>query len=543
MKLIILIIILASILRFWDLGNNPPGLTWDEASLGYNTYSILQTGKDEYGNFLPLYLKSFGDYKPALYAYLDIPFVAFLGLSELSVRLPAAIFGVLTVILIYFFALELLKNKTLAIFSAFFMAISPWSIQFSRAGFEAGVALFFNILGAYFFIRAFNQNNLSKRNILLVVSVFSLFLSTLTYQASRLFAPLLLLSLFFLNRNRVKKDYRISLLILGLFLMIVVGMALLGGTKRLETLNFFAYQRSSEEVAQISKEDGLDVGSLNFQILHGEWFAYTRGLFERYLIYLSPRTYFIDGDYSQRHRVPDLGTLYYFSLLLIPLGCYFFLKMSGSPKKILLMWLLLAPLSAVLSRDLISMLRALNLILPITLMEGAGLYLILEKIKSRKYLGKLILLSLSFFILANFLIYIDRYFIHAPKEYSKYWLYGYKQVTQKIEADKYRKVMMTDLWGQPYIYYLFYKKYPPEKFQMQAKLDQNSVDVGTVRKIDNIEFGHFYWPDHRKDENSLFVGTLEELPDKDVKPYKEYEILDDIYFKDGEFAFRMVKTK
>src|SRR3990170_6052123 len=94
---IILIVLIAAVLRLWKLDNIPPHLTPDEAALGYNAYSILKTGKDEYGEFLPIIFKSFGDYKPGLYVYLTVPFVAFFGLNEYTVRLPSAIFGIIAV--------------------------------------------------------------------------------------------------------------------------------------------------------------------------------------------------------------------------------------------------------------------------------------------------------------------------------------------------------------------------------------------------------------------------------------------------------------
>ena len=74
--LLIGILVLAAALRLVNLSSVPPHLTQDEASLGYNAYSILKTGKDEYGQLLPVVFKSFGDYKPGLYIYLTVPTVA-----------------------------------------------------------------------------------------------------------------------------------------------------------------------------------------------------------------------------------------------------------------------------------------------------------------------------------------------------------------------------------------------------------------------------------------------------------------------------------
>ena len=60
---LIVIIFLAIILRVVLLNEVPNGFYSDEASIGYNAYSILKTGKDEHGMLLPLYFKAFGEYK------------------------------------------------------------------------------------------------------------------------------------------------------------------------------------------------------------------------------------------------------------------------------------------------------------------------------------------------------------------------------------------------------------------------------------------------------------------------------------------------
>src|SRR3989344_4753279 len=116
---IILILLLAAALRFIQLGKNPPGLYWDEVSLGYNAYSILKTGKDEHGEFLPLArFKAFGDYKPPGYIYATVPSIALFGLNEFAVRFPSALAGVFMVWLTYLLIKELFSNHKLAALSA-----------------------------------------------------------------------------------------------------------------------------------------------------------------------------------------------------------------------------------------------------------------------------------------------------------------------------------------------------------------------------------------------------------------------------------------
>src|SRR5688500_14249166 len=108
--LLILIILTAGVLRLWQLGATPISPNWDEVALGYDAYSIIQTGRDEYGNLFPVVLRSFDDYKPALYAYLAIPPIATFGLNAFAVRLPSAIVGILAVLAVYFLVKELFKR-------------------------------------------------------------------------------------------------------------------------------------------------------------------------------------------------------------------------------------------------------------------------------------------------------------------------------------------------------------------------------------------------------------------------------------------------
>src|SRR3989338_7032275 len=119
--LIILILILASVLRLWNLSNYPMGLNADEAALGYNAYSLLITGRDEHSHAWPINLESFGDFKPAGYAYMLIPFIKVFGLTEFAVRLPSAIFGVLAVLFIYLLSRDLFADTNIKYIASFLL--------------------------------------------------------------------------------------------------------------------------------------------------------------------------------------------------------------------------------------------------------------------------------------------------------------------------------------------------------------------------------------------------------------------------------------
>src|SRR3989344_8752448 len=146
--LLVLIIFFAFLLRIFAIDVIPVGFTPDEASFGYDAYSILHTGKDQWGHTFPLVLESFGDFKPPLYAYLAIPFVGIFGLNNYATRLPNALIGTAAIYVTYLLVKELGKSLDkksevgswkLEILAAMLLAISPWHIMMSRGAFEANL--------------------------------------------------------------------------------------------------------------------------------------------------------------------------------------------------------------------------------------------------------------------------------------------------------------------------------------------------------------------------------------------------------------------
>src|SRR4051794_32201702 len=135
------LIVVGLALRLWALGSVPPGLDSDEASIGYNAYSLLQTGRDEYGVPLPLAFRAFGEYKRPAYIYATVPSVAAFGLTPFAVRFPAAVFGALSIPALYAAAFRLLRSRRAALCAAGMLAISPWHLQFSRGAREVSLML------------------------------------------------------------------------------------------------------------------------------------------------------------------------------------------------------------------------------------------------------------------------------------------------------------------------------------------------------------------------------------------------------------------
>ena len=110
-SLFIATLVVGIFLRFYRLGGIPDSLNWDEVSWGYNAYSILKTGHDEHGAFMPLSFKAFGDYKQPVYVYLTSLSVGLFGLNPFSVRFSSAFLGVLTIPFVWLLVFELFKKE------------------------------------------------------------------------------------------------------------------------------------------------------------------------------------------------------------------------------------------------------------------------------------------------------------------------------------------------------------------------------------------------------------------------------------------------
>lgn len=184
--LLILISLLSTGLFLYKMNVSPPALNADEASFAYNAYSILKTGKDEYGTFLPLRLKSFGDYKMPLLTYLDIPWIKIFGLNEVGARMVNFPFVVLFPIIIFLLAYELFTNSYIAILSSLFSSLSIGLQSIGRQAHEAYLAAFLLTVLSWLFLKFIKL----KKNFYFYWFLLFLFISLFSYHSIRLWAGL-----------------------------------------------------------------------------------------------------------------------------------------------------------------------------------------------------------------------------------------------------------------------------------------------------------------------------------------------------------------
>ena len=531
-----LLTIIALFVRVYKLAELPPGLTWDEAAIGYNAYSILTTARDEHGAFLPLIFKSFGDYKPGLYIYLTVPVVWLMGLTETAVRLPSAIAGALTVFALGLLVYELFSSRLAGLFSALVLAFMPWHLHFSRGAWEVNVFVFFLTLGLYFLIR-----NLKEKRSLLVPTL--LFLVCLyLYQAAKIMVPLIviitLICLFPLKRDwfkemiaREKHLWPLYAIIAAVLIYFVSQTTLGPAGNRLLRLNLFSYRPDLDPGMILT--DGSETIARIFHSLPDIW---ARMIASRYLNHFSSELLFSGRFQTLRETLPKMGLLHLFDAVLLMAGLIQIVRNKNRRAAIfLLSLLLLAPLPGSLTLTEYSSVRSLFMVIPLAAISGLGLLFIFNH-------HRLIFLGASAIYLYSLVLDTDLYFNHNGRLLGEGGNAGHKQAVALIRQLNPKKVIFTDVYGQPYIYYLFYTAYDPASYQAKNNFISGGVDVGRVPSLDNIEFHQFSVDDINTGRDTLFIGTIGNIPDTFNGTTENITYFDQINYPSGHPIFRVVKT-
>ena len=524
---ILLILLVASVLRFIVLPSFPAGLNADEAALGYNAYSLLLTGKDEHAHILPVNLESFADFKPALYAYLLVPFVKVLGLTEMAVRLPSAVFSIIGVFALYVL-ISRLHSRRLALISSLLLAISPWALHFSRGGWEVNVATTLMLLGATFIVRR-----------QLLFSILCFVLSMYTYQSTRVVAPLLGISLFVIFCRDL---FNRPLKILAYFLFTVLLLFPLGvsvfrtsAASRLTGVGLLADEGPLNRAKELRSQHRI-WNSLPSKLLHNRPVLYTIQFIVNYTDHFNGNFLFVNGDVIERNRVPETGLMYLTDVFFLFIGAVVLLRLRRSPlPAVVWTWLLIAPVASAMTFQTPHALRAHSLVIPLIIIVSLGVYRLLAVKRFRL----LVILGLVVIYSWQLARYLHQYYIHYPQTYPAAWSYGFKQLVPYVEAikDHYQQVLVTDKYDQPYILFLFYSRFPPQLFQANHQLTvRDRFNFSTVREYDKYKFSSTPWDKVRDIHSALIVAAPEDIPSVGVN------IVQTIYFPSGQPAFKIVSN-
>ena len=540
-----LVLILAFFLRFNKVTEIPPALNWDEVSIAYNAYSILNTGKDEWGVFLPIHFKAYGEYKLPAQIYASIPGIAFFGLNELGVRITPVVYGTLTVLLMFFLGRAIFQSSLVGIFAATLLAISPWHIHLTRASFESSFAVFWLVLGVWLLIKGFSDRKW------LVFSMVPFAVSVYTYNSARVFTPLFLIAVLLIYRKILLKSWR------AIILAIVVFGALM--------LPLFPYFFSGDRDARfklvsITDDPGLiprineNRGNSQLpqplpRLVHNK-ISYTSFYFaEHYLAHFSPDFLFVSGAPHKQHHVQGVGELYWFQAPFLLLGLYFLFKNKNRFRWLLITWVLLAFLPVAVTNDSIPhALRTLIAVPFYQMVTAYGIYVAFQLLREKNYKLQLpagVLLSVV--AVVSVWLYLDNYYNVYPKLYSRDWQYGNKQVVGYIKnhQSEYDQIIFTRHFGEPHMFTLFYLRYDPVKFQNDSSL----IRFETFDWVRVLKFNKYYFPD-LGDTGTKFADIIAQNPGKrllfigkDGDFPNNWPRLEKINFLNGDLAFEIVEAK
>jgi 4-amino-4-deoxy-L-arabinose transferase-like glycosyltransferase len=552
---LLLVFVTAFVTRVWGIGNHPVGFNQDEAALGYDAYSLLKTGKDQWGVSWPLVLRSFGDFKLPLYSYLAIPSIAAFGLNEYATRFPSAILGFFAVVVTYLMVLEMTKNDKLAVLSSLFLAISPWHISLSRGAFEANLTAFFMTVGVWTFLKG-----LKNKKWLCLSSVF-LGLNLFSYHSARLVTPLiyaLLILAFYASKWEIKsipkfiKEYKFSFIIFATFLVLAMATMFLGGGKRGADILITNPTDKWESVSNRRYLAVLQGLPDSYSRIFSNKATYTFKLFySNYLSYLSPNFIFSQGAGEWNYgMIPGRGVLYSFEVLSVLCGLIFLIKgKSFKGLGFIIFWILIAPIPAALTKGPgYAANRAAVIIPAIQIFSAYGvlyLYLSISKVIQSKYVGTAYFSLLAFAIIVSGAFFFEDYIYHQPVHAASSMQVANREIVSKtLEIESgYREIRVSRTLSVPQIWIAFDSRWDPVDYQVKTQdwLEYERkghlyIDQFDGYRLDKYRFGDLNWDANKNEDNVLFVGKPEEFP-------QDVEVLLTSNHPDGFIAFQVVESK
>lgn len=517
--LVLLAMGISLFLHLVKLGQIPPCLNADEAAFGYNSYSLLKTGKDEYGNTLPLRLRSFEDQKMPLYAYLAIPSIAVLGLNDFSVRLPNIIIGVLLVPVMYLIGRELFKKREVALLACFATALSPAVYIASRHAHEGVSAAFLILLGFLFLLKWLKNKTLVSFGL---TNLF-LFFSTFAYHSARIYLILFLaVQVFYIFKLKLNKAL---LIIVFITLIVPFSVDAIYGTNRVNNLLFTSNQGFELRLSEYLRENRniilYNVGTQAFS-----------EVVQRYARQISPDFLIVSGDTDQRFGFTNMGLVTPIEYVLMFFGvAYLFIK-KEKHRYLFSLFFFIGPLVNALTWRDPSLNRTYTFFFPLYLISSyAAVEIWQTYAKTKMAKGILLVIFLAFygfFLVRNWDLYLNHYPLRDQTRLS--WQCGYKELTSFVKEnyDKYDKFYITNALGQPYIYMLFYTQFDPKEYQKQASISApDKYGYGQVAGYDKFVFSVSDLP---KDNKSMVIGIPEDFQVVDISEFDKSSIPQDPRF-------------
>lgn len=568
-KILILVLIIAAVLRLWRLESIPPSLYIDELDLGYQAFSLLHTGRDYFGNLLPLHPHSFAEYRTPFNIYTSIPTVWLFGINAYGIRLPSAFFGILSVVSLYLLIREMFtyndlaksnlgKYKIIAVLGALILALSPWHIQFSRVTLEVSALFFFLTLGLFLFFKSFTTPKV------LWLSALTLCLTPWIYSTAKLFIPALIIFIFFVWHKEIlkypKKDLIKSVLVLIILGLPMIYMTLSGKAgSRFNYISVFSdptvrtevnYAREFDATVRGENQIGAQPNFID-KFFHNKLLFWTDNMIANYTKSISSDFLFFNGDLNLRHSPRGIGQFYWFEIIPLLIGLVlFFGKFNDRKiKYLIIFWIVFGIFPSAVTRDggshaprLIIILSPLIFLISFGIVKGAELF--------KNNLKKIIITAYSGLWFLSVAFYFHTYLVHYPWDSERWWNAGYKEMidgAKEIEND-FDKIIITTADEPPLIFFAAYYPYDPVKWQEAIKNTSLLGEVG-VKKIGKYVFDQYRVNSLSEniDESTVYISSAREveynLLMEPVRIPSDLNLIKSIALPSGEPAFYFFTKK
>ena len=467
--ILFLIVVVAFILRFFAFDKVPASMVPDEVALGYTSFSLLKTGADIHGNFMPIALTVFGSaWTLITYPLMIIISQLLFGLNEFSVKFPSAFSGVMEVVLIYFIAKNLFKSNRIGIFASLTFALSPWAVYFSRMAYEMNLALV-SFLGGFLCLVKFLEGS-NRKSLLLIISVLLFSLTLFTYYSYVIFIPLFSVAVLFFYRKSFLKDKRFPLAVGILIFFVALIFIIISKTSINEagTQGIFNDRNTIYQRVEKFRNDNSGEPVFWQSLVHTRYVGVTYQFALNYLNTFSTGFLFETGGDKITNDIGYFGKFYPLDALFLIVGFVMLFYKKEKYVWLVASWLFLAPIASAITKDAPSTTRLLVLLPIFILIIAYGMNQIFVYFWNRKF-GKLAVFLLATFMLFNYVLFIDAYFVHFNYQRVRFFNYGFKQAVEISQRYPDYKIVMKGPDNFPYIYFLFYTKYDPKKFISQVQ--------------------------------------------------------------------------
>lgn len=512
--LLILIIFLATFIRVFRITTLPPALFYDEVDAGYQAMIFNQNRTDYYGNKFPVHFHSFGDFRTSLHIYSIALIQQFTNDQDLSIRLPSAIYGVLSVYILFLITDSLIPS--------FLFAISPWAIHYGRIGFEVSGMVFCLLLGILFWKKYLKR----KQSLYIYLTILFFCLTPYFYSTSKLFIIIVAILIVIIWRETLIKLGIKRLIIPAIFAVILLIPLLRDTIKgnagyrfsyigiftephREQIVDTFRYQDASVDHPG---EIGLSTSIIS-KIFHNKYQLVLKRFISNYVNSFSPDFLLLRGDNNPRHGFGDHGLLYLIDIIFIFIGLSSYLfKNRNNKLSSLFFWLLIfSPIPYALTRDS-NFPHATRLILMLpSLIYFSYLGIRYLQTKIRFIIFLIIPVYGIFFI--NFWHY---YYYHYPQDSARVWNVGMEEAVNLTNNYQNNTLVFSDSYLSFMSFFLYYRPYLFDKGDsLNNHLKEISNESFSGQVIDNkYYFGHVNWT------------NLSEFPKNTIYilPYSEYKI-------------------